>query len=187
MGRSNGYRPTKAQKKVVDELRLRLGQTRKDDWQKARCLMQEIAIHLGVRGGPMGGQVNPRACKYCHYYGHTKQWCPKRVAMEKEREEKELDELLQEARAEMQAYLLGSNGKVIKSDPVWDKWLSWAERRECEADKRELHCHTVVATCASEAVPCESCEGCKGWVRFCEEYERVDPEPPRTSERGACT
>ena len=82
MGRSNGYRPTKATEKQVMYLRAKLGKVRASEWQKASCIMQEITGLLGHRGGPGNSMIQPRACTACGFYGHTKQWCKVRLANE---------------------------------------------------------------------------------------------------------
>jgi len=76
MGRTSGYRAKKADKEVVQGLRDALSRTPAYEWQHAQRLMNEIIDALGKPRGPMGGRIVPRACKVCHYFGHTKQWCP---------------------------------------------------------------------------------------------------------------
>ena len=75
MGRSNGYRPNKANEAEVLRLRARLGKVRASEWQRAGCIMQQITSLIGKQGGPGNGMISPRACTGCGYYGHTKQWC----------------------------------------------------------------------------------------------------------------
>ena len=82
-------------RKEVLELRARLSELQDDQWVKASYIMQEITSLLGHNYGPMGGKIEPRACRYCHYYGHTRQWCPKL----KEREEREYARILAEDQA----------------------------------------------------------------------------------------
>ena len=77
MGRSNGYRPNKAVKDEVLALRARLSKCHAYEWQRAGMLMDSITQLLGHDLGPSRGRIEPRACKYCKYYGHTSQWCPK--------------------------------------------------------------------------------------------------------------
>ena len=74
MARSKGYRPTKQNAEEVLALRAKLAECRYTEWQRASCLMAQIA-DLTQGGGPSGGAVVPRACKYCGYYGHTRQHC----------------------------------------------------------------------------------------------------------------
>ena len=45
-------------------LRAQLSAKPTDEWQKAKCLMDELTRVLGQRGGPMGGSIAPRACVY---------------------------------------------------------------------------------------------------------------------------
>ena len=75
MGRSHGYRPTKAVRDEVMALRAELATVKSDKWVRASCIMQNITALLGKFGGPSGGQIEPRSCKYCRYFGHTKQHC----------------------------------------------------------------------------------------------------------------
>jgi hypothetical protein len=98
MGRSNGYRPKAAVKKEVLLLRARLAECRDDQWVRAGKIMDHITALLGHSYGPMNGKIEPRACSYCKYYGHTRQWCKVRLADEQECEELELDRMLREDR-----------------------------------------------------------------------------------------
>lgn len=54
--------------------------------------MDEITSLLGTSLGPGNGKIEPRACKWCGYYGHTRQWCPKFKAAE----QASIDRLLKE-------------------------------------------------------------------------------------------
>lgn len=103
MGRSNGYRPKVAVKKEVMALRARLEECRDDQWQKAGMIMDQITMLLGHAYGPMNARIEPRACRYCHYYGHTRQWCKKRIAAEERQMEALLaeDQKMLAARVEM--------------------------------------------------------------------------------------
>lgn len=99
MARSNGYRPRAAVRTEVLALRAQLAELTDDQWMKASCIMQNITSLLGHTGGPMNGKIEPRACRYCRHYGHTRQWCKKRLAVLKAREERELDAIAAEDRA----------------------------------------------------------------------------------------
>ena len=46
--------------------------------------MQHIVSITGSGVGPSGSKVEPRACKHCGYYGHTRQHCQKRARAEEE-------------------------------------------------------------------------------------------------------
>ena len=99
MGRSSGYRPRVAVRKEILFLRAELAKLQDDEWVKAGMIMQELTKLLGHTGGPMGGRIEPRACRYCHYFGHTRQWCKKRIADEEERERREIEAMLKEDEA----------------------------------------------------------------------------------------
>ena len=96
MGRSNGYRPKKAVREEVMQLRARLNSLRDSEWVQAGLIMQRITSLLGHSNGPSNGRIEPRACRYCRYYGHTRQWCPAR----KEDEEAALQRAFEQAQKE---------------------------------------------------------------------------------------
>ena len=147
--------------------------------------MQQIIHTLGHRGGPSGGSVDPRACKYCDYFGHTKQYCPKRMADMRALEERADDAVL----AEHQKLFRTRRPHNAPIDPEWSAWVAWAAHRHSAALDKDLECERVAA-CATDWGPCMQCAGCKGFERFCAEWEGKNPEPPcrlRTSELGACT
>ena len=100
MGRSSGYRPTKEQEADVLKLRAELATLRKSDWQKATRIMAQLTQRMGKKKGPMGGAIEPRACAFCGYYGHTKQFCVRRM----EAEERAAADLLKQDKAEREAY-----------------------------------------------------------------------------------
>lgn len=77
MARSPGYRANKANREELKHLRSLLSSCTSSNWQRASLIMQEIARVSGHTYGPMGSSVQPRACKFCHYYGHTRQHCKK--------------------------------------------------------------------------------------------------------------
>ena len=90
MARCNGYRPRNCNRKQVEEIRARLKQTKGSQWQKAYALMANLTAILGHRGGPSGGNIAPRACRYCDYYGHTIQHCEKKKQDEQKQMEREI-------------------------------------------------------------------------------------------------
>jgi hypothetical protein len=126
MGRSNGYRPKAAVRKEVLYWRDKLNALTDDQWMKASCYMDNITTLLGHTGGPMGGRIEPRACKYCHHFGHTRQWCKARIADEQAREEQALERMLAEDRA------LGI-GVVKLPESEWTRYC-----RRCDSAYREL-------------------------------------------------
>lgn len=84
MPRSNGYRPKNAVRKEVEALREQLSTIPYDEWQRAQQVMLKITYALGKFHGPSRGMIQPRACKFCKFYGHTRQWCAARLQAEEE-------------------------------------------------------------------------------------------------------
>ena len=81
MARSKGYRPRKEQREEVQRLRGLLSKLHHYQWQRANAIMDRIVELTGKESyGPSGSKIEPRACKYCRFYGHTKKYCPKRIA-----------------------------------------------------------------------------------------------------------
>ena len=96
MGRSNGYRPKAACRKEVLRLRAQLAECNGFQWRKAGMIMDQITTLLGHAYGPMNAKIAPRACSYCNYYGHTRQWCKRRLEYQKLCEEYEIERMLKE-------------------------------------------------------------------------------------------
>ena len=170
MGRSNGYRPTNANRAEVNALRARLRSTPGDEWRKAGMIMQQITAILGHRGGPMGGTIKPRACSYCDFYGHTRQWCPNRPT---------------DARgdAEVRAHRAWYEKMIAKADPKWREWHAWADRRYTSLREAGYDgCSAERADYAKGA--CMVCKGCRAWDTARKRWERDNPQP-HTSETGA--
>lgn len=90
MARSKGYRAKKENEKEVSKLRKELSKLKYHDWQKATYIMQKITTLTGDWSGPSGGMIEPRACRYCQYFGHTRQFCKLRIRDEKEEIENEI-------------------------------------------------------------------------------------------------
>lgn len=83
MARSQGYRASKENKAQVALLRAKLAECRSSQWQRAGAIMQDITALTSKGGtGPSGSRVEPRSCKYCGYYGHTKQHCKRKQSDE---------------------------------------------------------------------------------------------------------
>lgn len=91
MPRSLGYRPRNDVRDEVMALRSQLGELTTQHWQQASMIMHQIAVLTGKCNGPSGGSVEPRACKYCGYFGHTRQWCPRREKDDDRKADKLLD------------------------------------------------------------------------------------------------
>ena len=98
MARSSGYRAKAGVRKEVDALRAKLHTLKDDKWVLASYIMGEITSLLGHTGGPSGSRIEPRACKWCHFYGHTRQHCEKRKAYQADYERRYLEALAEENR-----------------------------------------------------------------------------------------
>lgn len=114
MGRCNGYRPRRAVKEDVERLRAELSKCHSGEWQRASLLMRQITMLIGHRGGPMNGRIEPRACRYCHYFGHTKQYCVAR----KDAEQREMEAMVAEDAALRAAYATD-----VETD--WERWCRY--------------------------------------------------------------
>lgn len=161
MGRSSGYRARKDVREEIDELRARLSQCRVSQWQKAGYIMQQITQLLGHSGGPQGGRIDPRACTYCQYFGHTKQHCPKY----KRDEEMKLDKEI----ALNQTWQNSLGGGCCE----WNAWLQWVEK---------LNEATIGMGCDVQDElthdSCGLCEGCKEYAIRKDAFILSYPEPP---------
>ena len=69
---------SKAKLDAIQSLRDELGTLTADKWQRAGFLMDRICAISG-RTNSLNGRVNPRVCKECGYFGHTKERCSKRL------------------------------------------------------------------------------------------------------------
>tara|TARA_R100000951_G_scaffold114647_1_gene120069 strand:- start:281 stop:673 length:393 start_codon:yes stop_codon:yes gene_type:complete len=92
--------------------------------------MQDIVRVAGKQTGPSGSMVEPRACKYCGYYGHTRQHCQTR---------------LRDEEASAEAYVLQWQQEQMQLQEERDKWkrdeakeLPWYQRESQEAWFDEL-------------------------------------------------
>ena len=156
--KSQGYRPTNANRAEVDELRAELATLRSYDWLRARRVMKEISETLGCKSGPTGGVIAPRACKYCDFYGHTRQWCQKRIRDEQAREERETNQII---------------AQHMRESAKWGecKDVAWAKLCEHKMRRYEAACDAGHGCVAGADYPCDECEGCKAWDVFMEIYD----------------
>ena len=168
MGRCSGYRPRNANRAEVEALRAQLNATRSDQWQKAKMLMDDITRILGHYGGPSGGGIVPRACKYCQYFGHTKQFCKKLERDARRREEIGYDQEI----AKLQTYL---NGRPDVHDEDWERWLQWSHRQYGALCEMGLECDMPAA---DQARDCPGCAGCDAWRAAAAVWEAENPPPP---------
>ena len=119
MGRSNGYRPKAAVREKVLILRERLSELTDDQWVKATYIMQEITQLLGHSYGPTGGKIEPRVCRFCRHYGHTRQHCKIMKQAIADREQREMEALSKE-QGEIGARLEAVSGNA------WTRWTRLA-------------------------------------------------------------
>ena len=155
MCKSQGYRPTNATRGEVEALRVELSSLRAHEWQRARLIMREIIEILGYKGGPMGGLISPRACSYCNYFGHTKQWCERKKADD----ERETERIVRQHQREMS----------MKIGACKD--LQWEKRRQELMARYEAACDAGHGCVAGTDYPCDECEGCKAWDEFMVHYD----------------
>ena len=81
-------------------MRRELAKCSSEQWIKANAIMRSLTLAMNKRGGPMGGVIQPRVCKHCGFFGHTKQHCSKR----KHDEAEAIDREIKEDKAERDAY-----------------------------------------------------------------------------------
>lgn len=125
MARSKGYRAKQGSGAEVAALRAKLRQCRSAQWQRAACIMAQIVELTNNVHGPSGGSVQPRACRYCGYFGHTRQHCQERLRDEEADLEREL---LRDVRE-----------RAIRTQPAaLPKKLPWWQRATQEAWFDEL-------------------------------------------------
>ena len=73
-GKSKGYRINKQNREQMEYLRSELSKCHRSDWQIASVIFQDIRILSGNKQF-MHSFAQPRSCKFCGYFGHTKQHC----------------------------------------------------------------------------------------------------------------
>lgn len=73
-GKSKGYRLNKQNKERMEYLRGELSKCHRSEWLVAASIFQEIRILSGNRD-ILHSFAQPRSCKFCGYFGHTKQHC----------------------------------------------------------------------------------------------------------------
>ena len=155
MGRSHGYRPTEANREQVEMLRAKLAGYKLHEWVKAHIVMQQITEILGHKAGPSGSSIEPRSCKYCGYFGHTRQHCQVR------RDDVAREEAIE---AKFDADWRANEHKVWRErNPEWAAWCDWLQWA------REGY----------ESAPVKSGEAWQQHLRA-----RADTEPRRVWERA---
>lgn len=156
---SNGYRPNKANQAEVLRLRGRLAQCRKQDWQRASCIMAQIVDAVGSKSA---GGVEPRLCKYCGFFGHTMQWCKAYKV-----------ELAERERLDMELFVRDDK-RWRESQPWYNKNVTPEREAQCKFEWRryDAACATGLECLAEnqERGPCLQCAGCVAWREFIDTY-----------------
>ena len=157
MARSSGYRATSANREQVGLLRAQLAACRGHEWQRAGMIMQAIVAALGQGSGPMGARVQPRACRYCNYYGHTRQHCKVRARDEEVQDGRDTRKQLRALQA-VEAQL------EDPPDPAWSAQCARADARYAAACDAGWGCRAAESACGVRA-------GCVGWRAFAQQWE----------------
>ncbi|AUD57286.1 hypothetical protein [Pleurochrysis sp. endemic virus 2] len=127
---------------------------------------------MGHGGGPSGSLIMPRACSYCDYYGHTKQYCKRLKADRIKFEKNDTDKIIGRHRR----WLEQNVAKTADRDPDWTAYMTWCDARYSAARD------AGVEECARGFPACEQCAQCKACCAF---YTARDAEhpPPAWHER----
>ena len=167
MARSSGARPKKAVKAEVDALKKRLGTITSDRWVAAQAVFDKICALCDVVG-PSGGQMVPRACRVCGYFGHTRQYCPEWLARRAAMSDRELEEVLAEKAA---GYRTPQSLEESESPEQW-KWICELNAiEECVEKGKALGrggCKQVVRSAHKINLRC-NCTGCIDWQEYMRE------------------
>jgi hypothetical protein len=152
MGKSSGARPKKAVEKQVAALREQLNGLTNNEWQHAFSVYNQIAA-LCNHKGPMGGGARPRACTFCGYFGHTREFCDARkkaVCNEEKR-------VTLAIRTELEC-LRAATAAACAADPEW--------AQTCDELDARYRCAMEVGACkgclryTEGGWPCNECEEC---------------------------
>ena len=166
-GRSKGYRATAETRDEMDALRMRLGTCRLSDWQKARAIMQQIVQLTGQQLGPSGSSVEPRSCRYCGYFGHSRQNCKKYKKDVKDGEAKVYEKEI----AAHRRFMEQRQRERTPADVAWAAWIDWSDAMYDAACAQNLGCER------EEPPSCNICTGCQAWDDFCDQWKLEHPEP----------
>jgi hypothetical protein len=159
MGRSSGARPKKAVAEEVKRLKEALGEVHSYDWQKAQCIFDEMCSLCGV-SGPSGGIMVPRSCRLCGYYGHTRQYCPRRDPEQEETDKEHASLLKRDESGTLARYRAGAT-------PEQAAWI--AELAKINA-RFEQACAALergeLTGCLCGGCGADKCQGCTEWAAF---------------------
>lgn len=163
--RATGPRPSKENEEEYEELKERLSKCRASEWQKAHAIFTEMCELCNYKGAKDGiGCPYPRACRYCHFYGHSTQFCTLRIEAEKRADDRETDRLLRESeqwRKTRQVTL------PLRWRREFDETMA-NYRAACEAGLEGCtEDWDLGGTCSLNNVPLgQRCAGCEEWARF---------------------
>ena len=170
MGRSSGYRATEANRAEVEALRARLAACRGHEWQRAGAIMQQIVRLVGGRVGRWARVWSPGRCRYCDFYGHTRQRCQVRARDEAARDSRN---------TEKELCRLGAVADSLQELPdlEWSTWCAWADARYEAACDAGLGCRQGDHACGA-------CGDCAAWREFMREWGRTHTEPRSAFREG---
>ena len=128
-------------------LREKLSKVHAWDWLKAQCIFSEICRLCEVVG-PKGALMTPRACRYCKYYGHSRQFCP----VLKQDEEGEYERMIYR-------YV-----PVEEHEVEPEQWKQISEMRRLNKRYKEAIAGGLRG--CTVGGPCLKCAGCEEWEEF---------------------
>ena len=159
--RGSGCRPKKAVREEVLALKAELGRTPAHKWQRAQYIMNEMARLCEVQGAG-GALMQPRACRACGFYGHSRNHC----VLEKQRKE-----AMTQRELEMDAaygYVSPQSEAECKIEGQW-AWLCKLRAQEARAEEalaRGMGCKRPRTWESSADVAACDCEGCVEWAAW---------------------
>jgi hypothetical protein len=147
---SVGCRTTKANRAEAMAIKLRLSRVPMDQWQRAQVIMDELVACTNAKG-PTGQNMVPRACKYCGFYGHTRQFCDKKAR------DVERDMHLLELRC------AAEYEEVLECHCTPERWAWILKFRAIEAKAFDLIGRGVACDNGVAVQGCRECAGCVVW------------------------
>jgi len=154
MGRSSGARAKKGVAADVAVLREELATLTSAQWQRAYGIYKEISRLCGYEG-PMGGSAKPRVCKYCRYFGHTREFCKKRKG-----------DMKDEEALELKTHARWKAGRCVDVDEIWKMQMMDLDARYKYA--KDNGC--TGCTDEKDGWPCEQCEQCERFRHLFDTY-----------------
>ena len=143
-------------------LKALLGTVPSEDWQRAQRIMQELCLVCGVKG-PSGAMMVPRACRWCGFYGHSRQFCPSYRAHRERLAEREL------AQDPARGWRRPESRQECASDEEWE-WVCTLKRineRVEEGRRLGKGCTSGrEVQCAGDIDLHCACDGCREWRQW---------------------